>query len=85
MNKKFSEDNIREAAYFIWEKAGRPDTDGYSFWMQAIEQLSCSNGCCCGSTKKSSTSKKTSMSTTSAMKTSSVKKATSVKKLSFKK
>jgi hypothetical protein len=56
MSKELKEEYIREAAYFIWEKAGRPNGDGYEFWMQAIKQLSCDD--CCKSEAKKSGAKK---------------------------
>ena len=34
-----SEDEIRERAYFLWEEAGRPLSDGTEFWTEAERQL----------------------------------------------
>lgn len=34
-NSRKSESDIREAAYLLWEAAGRPETDGVSFWLEA--------------------------------------------------
>ena len=34
-----NEDMIREAAYFLWEKAGRPEGSAEFFWMKACEQF----------------------------------------------
>ena len=82
MNKVLKDENIREAAYFIWEKAGRPEGDGYAFWMQAIEQLSADN-CCCGEGKKSCSKKATSEKAAPAAKPA-VKKV-AIKKLAVKK
>lgn len=39
MAKQVTEEMIREAAYFLWEKAGRPDGSGEEFWLQAHVQL----------------------------------------------
>ena len=30
---------IREAAYFLWEKAGRPDGLSEKFWIEACAQF----------------------------------------------
>lgn len=30
---------VRERAYYLWEAAGRPTTDGKSFWFDAENQL----------------------------------------------
>ncbi|HEV3143808.1 MAG TPA: DUF2934 domain-containing protein [Gemmataceae bacterium] len=34
-----SEDDIRLAAYYKWEAAGRPAGDGHSFWTEAEMEL----------------------------------------------
>ena len=39
MVKQINENMIREAAYFLWEKAGRPDGSAEYFWMKACEQF----------------------------------------------
>ena len=39
MVKQINENMIREAAYFLWEKAGRPDGSAEFFWMKACEQF----------------------------------------------
>ena len=39
MVQQISENMIREAAYFLWEKAGRPDGSAEFFWMKACEQF----------------------------------------------
>ena len=39
MTKQITEQMIREAAYFLWEKAGRPDGMGEEFWLQAHVQF----------------------------------------------
>ena len=33
MVQQINENMIREAAYFLWEKAGRPDGSAEFFWM----------------------------------------------------
>lgn len=67
MKKEISDLMIRETAYFLWEKAGRPDGRGEEFWYQACEQLytpavcskkSCSKKTTTCSKSKSSTKKK---------------------------
>lgn len=39
MTKNISEDNIRVAAYYIWEQAGRPEGAEKECWIKACEQL----------------------------------------------
>ena len=39
MVEQINENMIREAAYFLWEKAGRPDGSAEFFWMKACEQF----------------------------------------------
>ena len=39
MAQQINENMIREAAYFLWEKAGRPDGSAEFFWMKACEQF----------------------------------------------
>ena len=39
MVQQINENMIREAAYFLWEKAGRPDGSAEFFWMKAWEQF----------------------------------------------
>ena len=34
-----SEQAVRERAYILWEEAGRPDSDGVEFWLQAEQDL----------------------------------------------
>ena len=49
MTKQFNEENIRVAAYFLWENAGRPNGMEKEFWNQACEQLfnlNNSKNCC---------------------------------------
>ena len=36
---KINEENIRVAAYYIWEQAGRPEGKDAEFWFQACEQF----------------------------------------------
>ena len=49
MTKQFNEENIRVAAYFLWENAGRPNGMEKEFWHQACNQLfglNNSKNCC---------------------------------------
>lgn len=39
MKKNITEDNIRVAAYYIWEQAGRPEGADKECWIKACEQL----------------------------------------------
>ncbi len=39
MTKQINEENIRLAAYYIWEQAGRPQGQEKEHWIQACEQL----------------------------------------------
>lgn len=39
MTKQITEQMIREAAYFLWEKAGCPEGSGEEFWIQAHVQF----------------------------------------------
>lgn len=39
MSKNFNEDNVRVAAYYIWEQAGRPEGSEKDCWIKACEQL----------------------------------------------
>ena len=39
MNKHINEENIRVAAYYIWEQAGRPEGAEKECWIKACEQL----------------------------------------------
>ena len=39
MKKNVNDQMIREAAYFLWEKAGKPEGDGTEFWIQACAQF----------------------------------------------
>ena len=39
MVQQINENMIREAAYFLWEKAGRPDGSAEYFCMKACEQF----------------------------------------------
>lgn len=72
---KNNENAIKEAAYFMWENAGRPAGQDDYFWMMAVEQFS--NGCKSSSCKAGSSS--------SAKKsTSAAKKSTSCKSSSCK-
>ena len=39
MTKEINEENIRVAAYYIWEQAGRPEGKDKECWIKACEQL----------------------------------------------
>lgn len=39
MTAKVTDQMLRETAYYLWEKAGRPEGSGEEFWLQACEQL----------------------------------------------
>lgn len=39
MTHQINEENIRVAAYYIWEQAGRPEGAEKECWMKACEQL----------------------------------------------
>ncbi|MBR5130783.1 MAG: DUF2934 domain-containing protein [Alphaproteobacteria bacterium] len=43
MNKHYNEENIRVAAYYIWEQAGRPEGAEKECWIKACEQLFAAN------------------------------------------
>ena len=30
---------VREAAYYLWEDAGKPETDGIQFWLEAETKM----------------------------------------------
>ena len=67
MTKQVTEQMIREAAYFLWEKAGCPEGTGEEFWLQAHVQFfgepetskkaTCKKAAC-KTTKKKTCSKK---------------------------
>lgn len=54
MNKQMNEDNIRVAAYYIWEQAGRPEGADKDCWIKAVEQLFAAKPACKKSACKSS-------------------------------
>ena len=39
MSNSITDQMIRETAYYLWEKAGRPEGTGEEFWIMACEQL----------------------------------------------
>lgn len=43
MTQQINEDNIRVAAYYIWEQAGRPEGKEKECWIKACEQLFAAN------------------------------------------
>lgn len=56
MSKEINEENIRVAAYYIWEQAGRPEGADKECWIKAVEQLFAAKPACkkasCKSTAK---------------------------------
>lgn len=36
--EKSAEDQLRESAYYKWEQAGRPSSDGQEFWLAAEKE-----------------------------------------------
>lgn len=52
MKNSINEDNIRVAAYYIWEQAGRPEGKEKECWIKACEQLFAANTKSCKCTKK---------------------------------
>lgn len=73
MAQQITENMIREAAYFLWEKAGRPDGSAEYFWMKACEQFF--------KPKKVEIKKPTAKKTVPAKKTTASTKKTEVKVL----
>lgn len=66
---KCNENAIREAAYYIWQKAGMPLGKDEEFWWMAVEQVNgCKSSGCCDSNAKSAPKK-------AAAKSATVKKA----------
>ena len=39
-NVPASEEEVRRIAYLKWEAAGRPEGDGFNFWVEAEQELS---------------------------------------------
>lgn len=39
MSKNMSEDDIRVAAYYIWEQSGKPTGAEIECWLKACEQM----------------------------------------------
>lgn len=46
MTKQINEENIRVAAYYIWEQAGRPEGADKECWIKAVEQLFAAKPAC---------------------------------------
>ena len=36
--KKQEDESLHESAYYKWEKAGRPESDGKEFWYEAEKE-----------------------------------------------
>ncbi|MDR1694459.1 MAG: DUF2934 domain-containing protein [Lactobacillaceae bacterium] len=73
---KYCENSIREAAYYLWEKAGSPAGQDDYFWALAVEQLggkSKAKSCSVSTVKKAKTS-------ASSVKKPAVKKASATAK-----
>lgn len=81
---KLNENAIKEAAYFLWENAGRPQGQDEYFWMMATEQFSGKNKSSSSKASSASSAKKSTSSakktTSSACKSSSCKSSSSSKK-----
>ena len=54
MTKQYNEENIRVAAYYIWEQAGRPEGADKECWIKAVEQLFAAKPACKKASCKSS-------------------------------
>lgn len=89
MKDHMNEDNIRVAAYYIWEQAGRPEGKEKECWIKACEQLfaaGANSECCCNNndyccdddccTPKSTKCKSSSKSTKSCSSKTSSKSST---------
>ena len=79
MANNYNENAIREAAYYIWQKAGCPSGMESQHWAMAMDQLyncKCSKSAC-SSNKKSSSSSSKKTTTASAAGTSSATKKSS--------
>ena len=75
---KNNENAIKEAAYYLWENAGRPMGQDEYFWSLALAQFSNnSKASSCKSTSKktTTTAKKTTSKSTSCKSASSTKKS----------
>ena len=71
---KNNENAIKEAAYYLWENAGRPMGQDEYFWSLAVAQFS--NNCKSSSCKSATASaKKTSSKSSSCKSASSTKKS----------
>ena len=74
MTKQINEENIRVAAYFIWQNAGCPQGAEQECWMKACEQLFSTDT----KSAKNTTAKKASVKTVKAS-ASSLKSNSSLK------
>lgn len=78
---KNNENAIKEAAYYLWENAGRPMGQDEYFWSLAVAQFS--NNCkssSCKSATSGSVKKATASAKKTSSKSSSCKSASSTKK-----
>lgn len=76
MSKQINEENIRVAAYYIWEQAGRPEGADKECWIKAVEQLFAAKQSC----KKSSCKSALNMPAKKTVKKAAAKPALKVKK-----
>ncbi len=84
MKNQINEDNIRVAAYYIWEQAGRPEGQEKECWIKACEQLFAAgaenNSKCCKSSCKSNTATKSTKAKSANATSSKTAKASSAQK-----
>ncbi len=83
-----NENLIKEAAYYIWEKAGKPCGQDACHWAQAEKEVSKLLGSCSSkksSSKKSTAKKSTAKSATKKTTAKAATKKTTTKKASAKK
>lgn len=73
MTKQINEENIRVAAYFIWQNAGCPQGAEHDCWMKACEQLFSSDAKTAKKTIAKKSAVKTVKSSASSLKSSLLK------------
>ncbi len=73
MTNSYNEENIRIAAYYIWEQAGRPEGQEVECWNKACQQLYSNDNCGCNNnTSKKSCSKSSKTTTKNTVKATTV-------------